>query len=301
MTRLPILKAAIGDYPHTAALRLGHVSSPLLALDLVTMPVINRAFAPMVRELRFHVSEMAIATFLQAKSFGKPLVLLPIVLAARFQQSALLCLKESPIRGPADLVDRRIGVRAYSQTTGLWLRGILADTFGVLPEQVRWVTIEDAHVAEYRDPAYAERAPAGSDLLAMLRAGLLDAVIVGNDIPGDADLRPVFPDLHKATASFWDEHRFVPVNHIVTVRQDIAEQQPALAVELVRMFGLAAESAKGNAMASEPVPDAAGLHDSVALALHYATEQGLLGQSLSLEDVWQGTPWADSNRNASDG
>src|SRR5215207_11162798 len=107
--------------------------------------------APMVREQRFDVSEIAIATFLQAKAHGKPLVLLPVVLAARFQQSALLCRADRDIRGPGDLAGRRVGVRAYSQTTGVWLRGILADAYGVPPEEVRWITFEDAHVAEVRD------------------------------------------------------------------------------------------------------------------------------------------------------
>src|SRR5215207_10380199 len=88
------------------------------------------------REQRFDVSEIAIATFLQAKAYRKPLVLLPVVLAARFQQSALLCRTDGDIRRPGDLVDRRVGVRAYSQTTGVWLRGILADEHGIRPEAV---------------------------------------------------------------------------------------------------------------------------------------------------------------------
>src|SRR5215210_2054040 len=184
-----VLRTAIGRYPHTSALRDGRVSSDLTALDLDEIAPINRAFAPMVREGRFDVSEMAIATFLQAKAHGKPLVLLPVVMAARFQQSALLCRADGDIRGPGDLVGRRVGVRAYSQTTGVWLRGILADEHGVRPEAVRWVTFEDAHVAEYRDPPFAERAPPGSDLVAMLCHGELDAIIVGNEVPNDPSLR----------------------------------------------------------------------------------------------------------------
>src|SRR5215211_960643 len=162
-----VLRTAIGRYPHTSALRDGRVSSDLTALDLDEIAPINRAFAPMVREGRFDVSEMAIATFLQAKAHGKPLVLLPVVLAARFQEGALLCRADGAIRGPADLAGRRVGVRAYSQTTGMWLRGVLAEGHGVRPEGVRWVTFEDAHVAEYRDPPWAERAPVGTDMLAM--------------------------------------------------------------------------------------------------------------------------------------
>src|ERR1700722_9698763 len=155
------LSCAIGDYPHLSALKSGAVSSPLLKLDFAAVAPINRAFAPMVRELKFDVCEMAIATFLQAKAHAKKLALLPVGTLARFQESALLCRADGAIRGPADLKGRRVGVRAYSQTTGLWLRGSLADDYGVSPESIDWVTFEDAHVAEYRDPPHARRAAPG--------------------------------------------------------------------------------------------------------------------------------------------
>ena len=95
----------------------------------------------MVRGQLFDVSELAIVTFLQARAYGKPLVLLPVVLAARLE-SALLCRADSDIRGPHDLVGRRVGIRAYSQTTGVWLRGVLADAHGVRPHDMRWITLE---------------------------------------------------------------------------------------------------------------------------------------------------------------
>ena len=87
----------------------------------------------------------------------------------RFQESALLCRVDSDIRGPADLKGKRVGVRGYSQTTGLWLRGTLADDYGIAAESVEWVTFEDAHVAECRYPPFARRAKPGEVMLAMLR------------------------------------------------------------------------------------------------------------------------------------
>ncbi len=78
------------------------MASDQLRLEFAEISPINRAFAPMVRELRFDVSELAIATFLQARAWWKPLVLLPVVMAARFQEGALLCRTNSDIRGPAE-------------------------------------------------------------------------------------------------------------------------------------------------------------------------------------------------------
>lgn len=274
------LSVAIGRTKRTEALFTDAVSSPALKLDLAPVPVISRAFAPMVREGRYEVSEMAIATFLMAKEARKPLVLLPVVLAARFQEAALLCRVDGPVRGPEDLVGKRIGVRAYSQTTGLWLRGRLLEAYGVAPESIRWVTFEDAHVAEYRDPPFVERAPTGSDLLGMLKAGELDAAIFGNDTPSDPGLRPVFPDVAAAGEAFRAAHGFVPVNHLLVAREDVARDKPGLVAELIRLL----------AEAGAEVTTREALAPAIALATRYCVEQGLLSAPLLLDEVWSGSP-----------
>ena len=277
------LAAALGRYPHTAALLDGRVASPLLGLDQAEVKPISRAFAPMVREGRFDVSEMAIVTFLMAKAWGKPLVLLPVVLAARFQEAALICRADSPIRGPEDLRGRRVGVRAYSQTTGVWLRGRIEEAHGVRSEEIRWVTFEDAHLAEYREPPWAERAAPGQDMLAMLLAGELDAAIFGNDVPVDAGLRTVFADPAAAGQAFLAAHGFVPVNHLVVVKAGLARERPDLIAEMVRMFHAAAGEAalpRGRA----------ALDPAVALAIRYALAQGLLPREMSVDEAWEGLP-----------
>ncbi len=285
------LSVAVGAYPHTLALKSGRIASPELRLELADIAPINRAFAPMVRERRFDVCEMAIATFLQAKGYGKTLVLLPIAMAARFQESALLCRVDSAIRGPADLAGRRVGVRAYSQTTGMWLRGLLADDWGAKPEDVRWITFEGAHVFEYAAPPFVERAAPGKELLKMLRERELDAVIVGNDVPDDPELRTVFSDPAAAAEAFWEKHRFVPINHMVVVRREIAVDRPDAIRELCRLFGASKAASDATASAHDRAPmGREAVEPSVALALRFAGEQGLLPRPLSLEEVWEGCP-----------
>jgi 4,5-dihydroxyphthalate decarboxylase len=262
-----------------------------LKLECVGISPINRAFAPMARERRFDVSEMAIATFLQAKAYGARLTLLPIAVAARFQESALLRHVDSDIRGPADLAGLRVGVRAYSQTTGLWLRGLLADDFGVTPSDIRWVTFEGAHVLEYADPDFVERAASGKDMLTMLRARELDAVIVGNDMPDDPAFCTVFPDPKAAADAFWSKHGFVPINHVIVIKAEIAEEQPEIARELCRMFLAAKAAGQQSPSGRDRAPmGRSTVEPSVTLALRYATAQGLLPRPLSLEDVWRGSP-----------
>jgi 4,5-dihydroxyphthalate decarboxylase len=268
------LRAAIGRYPHTAAVLAGG------ACDFADIAPISRAFAPMVREARYDVSEMAIATFLMAKAWGKELALLPVVLAARFQESALLCRADGPVRRPEDLAGRRVGVRAYSQTTGMWLRGVLAERHGVQARDIRWVTFEDAHVAEYADPPFVTRGR--GDLLALLKAGELDAAIFGNDTPEDPALRRVFPDVEAAGAAFRAAHGFVPVNHLLVARADVARTQPQAIAALLDALRAAGAS----------VPGAAALAPALTLSARWCAEQGLIPRQLTLDEIWEDTPAA---------
>lgn len=274
------LTVAIGRTARTEALFDGRIADPALPLDLPAIPVISRAFAPMVREGRYPVGEMAIATFLMAREAGVPLVLLPCVLAARFQEAALLCLAEGPIRGPAELRGRRVGVRAYSQTTGMWLRGVLTERFGLAADAMRWITFEDAHVATSRDPPFAERAPQGATLEGLLKTGGLDAAIFGNDMPADPAFRTVFPDPPAAGAAFQAAHGFVPVNHLLVARADVARDRPD---DLARLLGLFAR-------AGAAVTPRAALTPALTLAARFCAAQGLTAQALALDEIWHGTP-----------
>lgn len=288
MARASVLRTALGAYGHTEPLRSGAVASSALRLDFAAVSPISHAFAPMVREARFDVCEMAIVTVLQARAYNKPLVLLPVTMAARFQEGALLCRADSAVAGPADLAGRRVGVRAYSQTTGMWLRGILREDHGIRPEDVRWVTFEGAHVAEHQDPPWAARAAPGQDMLAMLHAGELDAAVFGNDMPDDPALRPVFPDPAAAGEAFWRKNGFVPVNHLVTVPRMLADTRPDLVAELLRMFRAARPV--GQAGRDALPMGRAALQPAIDLALRYCAEQGLLPRPLAADAVWDGLP-----------
>jgi 4,5-dihydroxyphthalate decarboxylase len=281
-----VLSVAIGNYPHTRLLKELLASSP--DFNFVEVSPINRAFAQMVRQGTYDISEMALVTFLQAKAFGKPLVLIPAAVAARSQEISLVKLaKNDSIKGPADLKDKRIGVRAYSQTTGAWLRGILAESFGVTPESVHWTTFEDPHVAEYSDPPFATRAKPGSVLLDMLRAGELDAVIVGNDKPSDPDLADVYPDAEEAGREFARNHGFVPVNHVIVAKQAVVDAQRGALME----FWTAVKAAWQDCPSSSDLPiGRAAIEPSVALALKYISAQSMLPRAMTGADVWAGLP-----------
>src|SRR3954467_805800 len=107
------LRTLLGDHPGTLALKSGALQSDLVEFDFIDYSPTNKGFKPMVRDEAFDVSEMAIVTYLMAKSFGKPMVLLPNVVVARFQHAYALTNATLGTLKPADLNGKRIGIRSF--------------------------------------------------------------------------------------------------------------------------------------------------------------------------------------------
>src|SRR5436309_11433129 len=197
------LRTLLGDHPCTAALKNRTIGSDVVAFDFANHSPTHTGFKPMVREQAFDVSEMAIVTYLMARSFGKPMVLLPVVVMARFQHGFALYNARAGTLTPAGLNNKRVGIRSFTTTTGAWMRGTLANDYGVDLDSIDWVTFEDAHVAEFRDTTV--RAPRGKQIVQMLVDGELDAVL--GEKSDHPDLKPLFPDAAAEEKSWFAKHR----------------------------------------------------------------------------------------------
>lgn len=227
------LKTVLGNHAHVRPLKEGRVATPGIVLDLIEYQPVHEAFAIMVNKLEFDVCEMAIATFLQARDAGIPLTLLPVGMIGRFQHRYLVGSADRGLLRPDDLAGRRIGVRSYSVTTGMWVRGLLEEQYGVDPSSVTWHTYEASHLAGYENPANVVVAPEGRSIVGDVADGVTDAAIVGADDPA---LRPLIEDPDAAARAWFETHRAVPINHLVAVRSDLLRERPELGPELVRYF-----------------------------------------------------------------
>src|SRR6266481_7575034 len=273
------LRTLLGDHPCTAALKSGAIRSDLVEFDFVDYSPTNRGFKPMVREGAFDVSEMAIVTYLMAKSFGKPMVLLPNVVVARSQHAYALYHARSGTLTPRDLNGRRVGIRSFTTTTGAWLRGILANDYGVDLNSIHWVTFEDAHVAEFRDTTV--RAPQGKAIIQMLLDGELDAVL-GEKVerPG---LKPLFADALSEEQSWFAKHQVVPINHMVVVSETLSNEQPEAVREVFRLLQESAALAPPPAV---PRFNAEEMRRSLELIIRYAAQQELIPRAVSVDELF---------------
>jgi 4,5-dihydroxyphthalate decarboxylase len=279
---VPTASIVIGKHPHTMPLTSGEVAPELLELDVVEVEPTNRAFAPMLREGRYDISEIAITVFLQAVEAGKPVWLLPVVAMGGLHHGSIYYNPGNGQLTPGDLAGRRVAVRAYSQTTGLWVRGLLAEEHGVSAQDVTWVTSEDSHVAEYEDPPNTQRTE--EPLTDLLRDGRVDAAILG---PGKASppwCVPLFADAQGADERWRERHGFVPINHMVCVGPAVAES-PELVADLLAAFRRSYEAA-----ATPPGPavtfDREHIETVLAYALGLAREQGLVRAQLDVSRMF---------------
>jgi 4,5-dihydroxyphthalate decarboxylase len=207
----------------------------------------------MVRSLAFDVSEMAFSTYLCARAYKKPMTALPVFLLRRFEHGAMVYNVKSGIQSPLDLHSRRVGVRSYTLTPGVWVRGILQSAYGVDINQVQWVLFGDEHVAEYVAPANVTPAPAGCDMADMLLAGELDAAIGVGRVEAP-EIRPLIPEPQHAAITHFRHTGIYPISHLVVVKDVLLHDHPWLAEELFALFKAAKEHYLGH-LRSDTAPD----------------------------------------------
>ncbi|MGB6535097.1 MAG: hypothetical protein WBF58_03955 [Xanthobacteraceae bacterium] len=289
--KIETINACFGTYPNTQALKTGQIKSDRVKLNLTEVTPVYKAFTMMVREQRFDISEMALVTYLQGKAFGKPIVLMPATMVGRFQHGTMLYNSERGTVTPHDLAGRKIGVRSFAQTTGCWLRGILWKDYGLDNSKVKWVTFEDAHVPEFKDPPGVERAAEGKDMTKMVLDGELDAAIFGTAVPADPRLKSVIPDPDAAAREWYKKYGTVPLNHMVVVKASLSKSDPGAVREVFRMLHESKKAAglpKPGAIDTLPFGFEA-VKPALDLMSSYALEMKIIPRRYSVEELFDDT------------
>lgn len=280
------LRALLGDYANTAALKSGALRSPRLDFDFADVKLPQTAFKAVVRG-EFDVAELAIVTFLQALAWGRPVALLPTVVMAIAPHPCIAYNAAAGDLAPADLHGRRVGIRAHSVTTVTWVRGILANDYGVDLDRVNWVAFEDPHVPECVEPPNVNRAPAGKTLSGMLRDGELDAGIVSAQEVDGQRLKFLIPEPVAALQDWCGRHGVLPMNHVMVIHPHIAREHPWVAAELVHLLQQSAAAVPpGTAGMAAIRSGHAALRPGLELIIDYAFEQRLIPRRFAVNELF---------------
>lgn len=284
------LRTNLADSALSAALKAGKVGSALVRFDFCGPPVVSNGFKAMVRERAFDAGELAIVTFLQAKAYGKPLTLLPAAVVGRFQHGTISCMAGGPVSKPKDLEGRRVAVRAYTQTTGAWARGILQHEHGVDLARITWVTTDDPHLAEFTDPPNVVRVDKRDKPLDQrVIDGEVAAGILGIDVPQHPDARTLIADPAAAAAAWHAKYGCTHINHMFVVDSDLAVARPDVVAEIYRMLA-ESKAAAGLPKGIDTLPFGfADVRRSLDIISQYAHEQGIIPRHITAHEAFDDT------------
>ncbi|MFV8183282.1 hypothetical protein [Streptomyces sp. AF1B] len=277
-----MMKVVLGrdDLAEAAGAAVEATGTPFERLEI--RPV-HKASRPFVDGTGADVCELAIVTLLQAIAQDRPVLLLPITALGRDQHQTLVTMGRLTVH---DIEGRSVGVRAWSQTTGVWVRGFLTEQYGVDLRKIDWRTYEGAHVDGYEDPSWVTRAPDGAKLPAEFLDGRLDFGIMGNELPDDDRIHTAIADARTVAADWSARTGFTPVNHVVGISESAAREHSAAilaAYDAMRKAGAAAPTA-----AIDPT-GFAGLRGPVTRAAAYALEQEVIPRPVDFDELVQRT------------
>ncbi len=283
------LRTNLSDYPGTLALKQGRVFSPLVGLEFCGPVKARNGFKAMLNDGAFDAGELALMTYLQARAYGRPFVLLPMPMSGRFQHH---CIGYNADRGefsPKDIEGKSVGLRTYSQTTSVWTKGILQHEYGVDLDAVTWLTMADAHLPEHRDPANCVRLEPTANLGDMLLSGEIPAAILGSQLPKDPKIRPLIPDPAEAAKEWFAKTRVMPVNHMFVVTDALSRERPEVVRDIYRLLMESRAAAPAEAAGKLPPAGFEANRVAVELAIEWAFEQKVIPRRLAIDEVFDTT------------
>jgi 4,5-dihydroxyphthalate decarboxylase len=316
------LKIAIANYGHTAPLKDGSVPIEGVQPDYVKVEPIIAAFRRMVRDVEFDVCEIASTTYFIARAYGRPFKALPIFLMRNFHHGGIVCREDAHIKGPKDLEGKKVGVRAYSVTTGVWTRGILAAEYGLDLSKVTWVVDDEEHVTELKLPKNVVHVPEGESLVSMMAAGEIQAGFtanagIGREGPPQAGwtggqkappqvYHDLIPNAGALEEAWYKRTGVFPMHGVLVVKDELLKKHPWLVKSLYRAFTEAKQRYLARLRAGEgdtpndkryrkvmplvgddPLPYGIKPNlSSINMLIDIALQQGLMPRRLSIDELF---------------
>lgn len=243
------LELTLGTWDHDRVMALhdGRVTVPGVTLKAEVHPT-SRLFPWAVRDPRYDITEMSVSSYiLQLSRGGSDYTAIPAFVSRAFRHSGFYARAGSGIDSPADFAGRRIGVPEYQMTAAVWMRGILADEFGVDCDTIHWRTgALDRGVREERLPLdlppgmRVEPIARGDTLQDLLLRGEIDGLLAPKPPAAFLDGHPgmvrLIPDFEAAEQAYHRRTGFFPIMHLIGIRKRVAESAPDIVRGLYDAF-----------------------------------------------------------------
>jgi 4,5-dihydroxyphthalate decarboxylase len=168
---------------------------------------------------------------------------LPVFPLRNFTARDLYVRKGGPVRTPADLPGRRVGMYDWVASGSIWYRHFLR-FIGAAPESLEWwigdIDTPRAPTHLYQLPEGVHQPPPRCSLSEMLIAGELDAIYSPprpqRYDPAKGPIVRLFSDIRSVERDYFRRTGCFPPQHLVILRRDVWEQQKWTAHSLTDAF-----------------------------------------------------------------
>ncbi len=238
---------ACWDYDRTRALADGTVQPDGIALNTLSLPV-EEIFFRMARFREFDAAEMSMSSYcVTLMQDDPPFIAIPVFPSRFFRHSSIYVNAQAGIDRPEDLVGKRMGVPEYQMTAPVWIRGILADEYGVAVDSVSYFSggeEEPGRVDKLKIelPARIRISPIGEGktLARMLADGEIDCLQTArapSTFYSEPDrVRRLFEDYVPVEKEYFRRTKIFPIMHLVAIRREIYRADPWIAQSLYKAF-----------------------------------------------------------------
>jgi 4,5-dihydroxyphthalate decarboxylase len=239
------LTLACWDYDRTAALADGRVRIDGVDLTYLTLRV-EETFLRMIAHREFDIAEMSLSSYTMSKFRDDAFVALPVFPSRVFRHASIYVTGASGIREPKDLIGKRVGVPEYQMTAAVWIRGILADEYGVPVPSVSYFTGGEEQPGRAEKPGLrlppeikVQPIPTDRSLSEMLGSGELDALYTAqapSTLGKNGLVHRLFDDYVAAEQAYYRRTQLFPIMHTIVLRRELYERHRWLAVEVYKAF-----------------------------------------------------------------
>ena len=248
MSRKLHLTLACGDYEIVRPLMEGSVQPDGIELTILTDMTSDIRHWRMIRGREFDVAELSMSNYLAAKFRGQPFIAIPVFLHRRFRHGFTFINMSKGIHKPTDLIGRKVGLRNFSATANLWIRGLLEHEFQVPHKRIQWYKQDDEEVeVEMPKDLSLQKVPPGTDVERMVAEGELDALIHPELIQPILDRDPrvsrLFPNYKELEIDYYKRTGIFPIMHTTAIRQEVVDRHPWVPTNLYQAFQKAKEIA----------------------------------------------------------
>ena len=255
---------ACWEYDRTEALGSGRIEPEGIDLNYITLPV-QETFFRMLRFHEFDASEMSLASYvlsLDGKKEISPFIAIPVFPSRLFRHSAIYVNAKSGINEPKGLIGKKVGTPEWQLTANVWVRGIMADHYGVPLSSVTYYTggeetpgrKEKIPIANLPKDVVIKEIGPEQTLSQMLDDGEIDALYTPRTpacfANGSKNVRRLFPDFRAEEEKFYLKTGIFPIMHTVVLRREFYERNPWIARSLYKAFVQAQQIAYQNILES---------------------------------------------------